>query len=393
MEMAQKIQEVVINNFKNIENLKVSLNGNHIYLVAKNGKGKTSFIDAAFGNVKTTKPTMEGKKKGLVQITIDDYVCEFTFSEGNQTPKLNIFDKTGLPQKTPAALFQALFGVQDFKIDEFLKLADSKKIEFIKKMIGIDWTDVDNRFKELYDERTFLNRKLKEQDAKIKAVPMMKDVEKKDTNLLIQQIEVGNKINSEVTRIQNGLIERRALILELEEKIRTAQKEINQAETWLSKNKTIDTGSIQIKLTEAIEHNEKVALYSSYMEDRKIGLDIAAKVEEIETELESIKELKKSELEKAEMPVKGLTFIDDELFLDGLPFESSQINTARRIIAGLEIQYALKGDVSIARFDGSLLDNDSIQKVFDWANEKGIQLFVEKVDSSSDELMIQIVEQ
>jgi hypothetical protein len=78
--------------------------------------------------------------------------------------------------------------------------------------------------------------------------------------------------------------------------------------------------------------------------------------------------------------------------LDGLPFESNQINTARKIIAGLEIQFALMSDVKIARFDGSLLDNKSIAEVENWAKEKGVQLFVELVDRDGDELKIEVQE-
>ena len=90
------------------------------------------------------------------------------------------------------------------------------------------------------------------------------------------------------------------------------------------------------------------------------------------------------------MPVKGLKFDGESLTLDGQPFNSDQINTARRIIAGLELQYFKMKDVKIARFDGSLLDNQSLTHVKKWAEDKGIQLFVEFVERDGDKLKIEI---
>lgn len=390
--MAQRIQEVLIQNFKGIDQAKVDLNGKHVYLVAKNGAGKTSFIDAAFGNVKTSKPLKDGARKGLVSITIDDYICEFTFTEKNQKPKLNIFDRSGRVQKAPATLFEKLFGIQNFNIDDFLSQSSSKQVDFIKEIIGIDWTDIDNKYKSLYEERKFLNRKIKEQDAKISSIPFMKDTSVKDTDALIKFIDEAKDKNSEIQRISDGVKSREDEISELEEKLANLRKQVEDGNKWLNSNNPIDTEEKENELKEAIKHNQDVALFQQYEEDRKKGKEDIEAVDKIQEEMDKIQELKKQQLSECEMPVKGLTFDDDKLYLDGLPFESSQINMARRIIAGLEIQYALRGEVSIARLEGSLLDKDSMQEVIEWADEKGIQLFVEKVDFDGEELKIEVVE-
>ena len=102
---------------------------------------------------------------------------------------------------------------------------------------------------------------------------------------------------------------------------------------------------------------------------------------------------KKKAIQEANLPVTGLSFDDEKIYLDGLPFKSNQINTARRIIAGLEISYALLGQVRIARFDGSLLDKNSMEAVKEWAKEKDLQLFVEIVDREGNDFKIDIQEE
>jgi len=390
--MTQKIQSVEIQNFKGIDFQKIDISGNHVYLIAKNGGGKTSFIDAAFGSVKNAKPLKEGAKKGHVSINIDDYLVEFKFSEKNQKPKLNIFDKSGAAQSSPAALFEKLFGVQNFDIDEFLSRSASKKVDFIKNIIGIDWSDADAKYKTLYEERTFLNRIIKEFDAKIGDSILMRNTEEIDTSVLMAKSKEVNESNSTRFTIKNGVDDRIVRIEYLKKELSKLEKEVEDGSEWLDKNPIIETESIDSAIEEAIEHNQKLAVFNQQQKGRKEADEAVEKVEAIQKEMDQINEAKRSELEAADMPVKGLTFDDDQLYLDGLPFESNQINSARRIVAGLEIQYALKGDVSIARLEGSMLDKDSMNEVIDWADKKGVQLFVEKVDYDGEELKIEISE-
>ena len=110
--MANKIQEITIQNFKGIDFKVETLNGHHIILVGKNGGGKTSFIDAAIGNIQgIEQPLKEGAKKGLVRVEVEGYTIEHKFTQKNQKPKLSIYDKKGVLQGAPANLFKELFQI------------------------------------------------------------------------------------------------------------------------------------------------------------------------------------------------------------------------------------------------------------------------------------------
>lgn len=396
--MAQRIQKVEIKNFKCIDYQNVDLNGNNVYLVGPNAKGKTSFIDACYGQL-PGKPLKDGERKGEINIEIDGYIIEFNFSEKNQKAKLNIFDKEGKPQKAPATLFKQLFGINDFNIDEFLKLSDSKQVDFIKNIIGIDWTDVDAKRKELYDERTFKDRKIKELDARLTGKMFKKDLVKVEITPLMEKLSKANELN---TRIDNGndfvtkseeIIESKKIQIKLlQEEINEISSKVNKSKEWLSENKKVSTQDIEEEIKAATENNEEIALQSQFNREREEVKKLVSEVDSIEEEMKSIDEEKKKHLEAASMPVRGLTFDEDKLYLDGIPFESDQVNTARRIIAGIEIQYALCGEVKIARFDGSLLDKNSMEEVEKWAKDKGVQLFVEIVDREGEELKIEVEE-
>ncbi len=78
--------------------------------------------------------------------------------------------------------------------------------------------------------------------------------------------------------------------------------------------------------------------------------------------------------------------------LDGLPFHIDQNNTAAQIVAGLKLGAGLLGDVKIARFEGSLLDQESLDAVSEFAEAEGLQLFVELVDRNEKDLRFEFIE-
>ncbi|MCP4501153.1 MAG: AAA family ATPase [Deltaproteobacteria bacterium] len=394
-----KIQKVEIRNFKSISKVETELNGNNVFLVAPNGKGKTSFIDACFGHM-PKQPLKEGTQKGNITVELDEFDVEFKFTARNQKPKMNIFDKTGKPQKAPAALFKKLFGIVDFDIDEFINQSPKKQVDFIKQIIGIDWSDVDDRYQELYENRKFKKRQANEIDGEIADRPFNPDLVEIDLTELNDKLQNSMKQNANVERIKNGLASKKTEVEAIQKRIdemkkdmATIQTDISKGETWLKDNQTVDITKLQDEVNQAMEQNASIAENTRIGELREKSFKLWDEIDNlIQKEMDEINEAKKRELENSIMPVNGLEFDDEQLYLDGLPFNGDQINTARRIIAGLELQFHMMNDVKIARLDGSLLDKKSMASVEKWAADRGIQLFVELVDRDGDQLKIEVSE-
>lgn len=417
-----KIQSLKIKNFKLIKEEELNLQGRHVWLLGPNASGKSSILQAACGEM-PEEPLKEGETKGNVEIVITDketdiaYTCLFKFSKTNQKATLSITDATGATQKAPATLFNSLFNVSDFNIDEFLKLSDSKQLDKIKELAGIDWTDVEARHKELFDERTFKTRKVKEVDNKLLGTTY----DKRMSTDVIDPEEINGRLNKAISHnekvqsVYDGTKQRAEKLVEMKAKADELLAQIQQlsdqadiirqemikGDKWLEANPKIDLTSIQQEQSDLTAQNATITANNAVkaLKDESEGLWL--EINDIEKELDTIKTTKENQFREAQdnglIPVKGLTidYEDSSLRLDGFPFNSKQVNTARKIMAGLEIQEALmcKDQVRIARFDGSLLDNNSIQEVFDWAKEKDMQLFIECVDRNSESLTIEIVEE
>ena len=396
-----KIQEVTIKNFKGIDFQHFSPMGKNVYLIGPNQAGKTSIIDAILLNIPEL-PLKNGEHKGEIAIDLGAYQIEYKFSEKNQKGKLSIFSaEDGAEVKAPATLLKQLFGVKDFKIDEFLQLSDAKQLEKIKEIAGVDFSALDKEFAGLYDNRRILARELKEIEAQTLMLKFDSVVgtERKDPNTLQAKIKEAIEHNSELQAVRDRQMNRLAVIeqkkkalAELQQYLQEAELQATQAQVYIDTEKEIDTDGIEEELRNVYSFNELVEANFRAKAIREKEKNWLQEISETEKRMQQIKDEKVKMIEAANLPVKGLTIDDAGLYLDGLPFRSNQINTARRIIAGLEIQLAMMGEVRVAAFDGSLLDNKSMAEVIKWAAEKDVELFIEEVAKSSDKLEIKITE-
>ncbi len=390
-----KVENLIIRNFKGIASENVALNGNSVYVIGSNGQCKSSFIDAVFkiitGKDLPSKVVKEGEQRGSVEINLGTHIVKAIFSAKDEKVSLSVQSPEGALYSSPRKMLDEMIGVIDFSITDFFNLSPKKQVDFIKGILGIDFTDLDDEYKKHFDERTFVNRKVKELEAQ--QVPFDgKALKEIDVKELQDKLSTSREYNIKTEGVKLRLTERNAEILTAQLALDKLKNDQNLATEWLKGRKEVNTESLQVAFDQAIEHNKQVASNikgKTLKEEFKSWTD---KQEELNDNLKSIEETKLRVIKETKMSVPGLTFDDNQLYLNGLPFEKSQINTAQQIITGLQINLALLKEVKIARFDGSLIDNENMGVVEKWAKENGLQLFVEFVSRDKEGLRIEIQE-
>lgn len=391
-----KIESVEIKNFKAISHEKIDIKGSNVYVLGKNGVGKSSFLDAIFkiinGKDLPTKLVKEGQEKGFIDIKLEGGITvKAKFNSVNEKVSLTIENADGAQYKSPRTMLDEMAGVVDFDINEFFNKTPQKQIDFIKQLVGIDFTDLDEEKAKAFSERTVVNAKVKELESK--QVFFKEPIsEKKDIQTILIEIENGNAINKNIADIKSRNDSRKESIEKLKSELLQLEEKEKQATIWLSENEPINTEVLQESITESIEYNR---LIDESLSAKKLYEELKSALESqtiLNDKLKEIEETKRRVISESNMPVNGLTFSDNELFYNGLPFDKNQINTAQQIIIGLQINMALLNDIKIARFDGSLLDSSNIELVEVWAKENDLQLFVEFVERSSEGLTIEVKE-
>jgi len=164
-----KIQTIHIKNFKAITEQYADFKGCSAIVTGGNNKGKSSFLRGVIDRVRFVRPDLKvraGEKEGrgeLVLDTGDKFVWDF---DDAGKDKLTFIDIHGVKANVTKE-FGAQFFPPLFDIDKFLNSTPKSQVEQLQKIVGIDFTDVDNRYQKAYDFRTARNQDAERYHAKI----------------------------------------------------------------------------------------------------------------------------------------------------------------------------------------------------------------------------------
>lgn len=402
-----KIESINIKNFKGLEDVQKEINGQNVYLIGKNGSGKTSFIDAVWGGLTGKKlpeePTHNGKKKGLIEIDLGDCIARTKFTKGRPTKfelERKEFEKEADKFiKSPRTYLENRIGLLNFDIDEFFAKSNLEQVRYFSKIMNVDFSDLDADLEELAESRKFDKRKLAEFEAK-NTWYKKEDIERDFINVvdLSKKISDAKEKKETYDKIASGIKEREAKIEALRAEIETLEGQVKDGQKWLNSddNKPLEAEEIA-KLQEELENSDELN------NAKREALEAKEAEQEVENYRKMIEEqteeIEKKRAEKAariskNINVKGLTYdVNEERFLyEGLPFDGKQINTAAQLIAGMKIASTMLKDLKILRVDGSLIDKDNFDDVLAWSQENDIELFVELVDREGGDLQIVVNE-
>lgn len=427
-----KIQKIYIKNFKNIAEIEKDLNGKSIWVIAQNGKGKTSFIQSMFstlsGKEAAQKPLMNGEEKGLIQITLGEdketkYIVELKFSEKNQKGTLTVSAPDGTKFSSPREFLNKMVGDITFNPFDLLRLKPKELMEKVKQLVGLDLSDLDVEYDKKFNERTIVNREVDNYTGLVnKSGLTTDDFEKyKEEIDIVALTEEKNGIYNSQT-LAKGLIDASERLIEKEKEndldIKLYEEQIKQLQQKIEdKKKENETMKVDyLKLINDPIHNKVKELLPRLMEIDTEILDATdhnnnhkkvletknakdtlkekeKKADELTKELEDIKSKKKKRIKEVKMPVEGLEFATDGLLYNGLPFDETQINKAKIIEVGYKLSTALHKDLQIMRVDGSVLDDNSIKGLLEFVEERGYQVFIEQVDNDAEKLQLKFVEE
>lgn len=410
--MSSKIKKITVSNLKAITELSADFNGCTAIITGGNNKGKSSFLKSFQERLRGNKTHLilkQNEKQGFSEIELttgEKLIWEFDSKKEKLIfiSERNI--KCALTKDLSTYYFPAVFDV-----DEFLNSTPAKQKAVLQKLTGIDFTEIDIKYKEAYENRAIANKRVAEEKAKTsfydskieKELLPTKELETKIATISLhndafyaKQKELKTKedfVNDNNVEIQNL----KAKIIALQEKNTSLNSEIFEIDTWLDdeKNKEINAEtsndlSVQLKELQEknkdIEENNKAKLQNDAFEKaEKEALVWDKDVKDIETE-------KLDVIKNASMP-EGFSFNDDGVTYNGFSFNKEQLSSSGIYIAALKLAALGLGEVKTLYFDASFLDKNSLAEIEIWANENDLQLLIERPDFEGGEIEYQILHQ
>lgn len=185
-----------------------------------------------------------------------------------------------------------------------------------------------------------------------------------------------------------------SIIEETELKLVESKEKLAKGEAWLLKNPTKPSmdGLIE-EQTIAQEHNS-MATKVAEMRDR-YNIIKEKKVESagMTERINALQKKKKQIFIDHPLPVKDLSFTEDEVLYKGLPFNDTQHPSSTIISVGIAIAMAKNPNLKIVVIkDGSLLDKNLYNKILSMVEKKGFQLFIEVVDWEANDMEVKFAE-
>jgi DNA repair exonuclease SbcCD ATPase subunit len=415
-----KIISLTAENVKRLKAVEIRPDGAMVVLGGKNGAGKSSILDAiemALGGKDRAPavPIRRGESEASVVLELDDLKVTRTFTASGNS-YLRVENKDGARFQSPQAILDKLVGTLSFDPLEFSRMAPREQLATLKALVGLDFSELDRKRAEVFQARAETNRAARDLRGALSNMTFHSDtpIEEVSAKALMEELRAAREINQanqrqrtelekrrqEVQAKQGRLAEIRNEIKALEQKIRDLQSLAGQIEADIEAGidagkrfaeqvealRDVDLAAIEARIAEADEINAWVRENKAFADVDLKAEQTEAKAEALTREIEAIDQQKAEALAAAKFPIPGMSFDENGVLLNGLPF--AQASSAEQLRASVAMGLALNPKLKVLLIrDGSLLDADSLRMVAEMAAAADGQCWVERV-SEGDEVSV-----
>lgn len=444
------VKKLELVNFQVIKEFNADFDGNVYFITGDNELGKSTVLKAIGALLTGNRDAVlkNGESKGFAKMIVGDdgeeYEVELKFTKANPRGTLSIKSKTTGMKSDNVSMLQKIFGYTDFDAVEFSRWSETaegrrKQIEVVKSLLPEEVrtriAEIDTTVAGLKTERTGVNRDLKTyksisdaagqglttQDLKTYAKP--KDI----TELMKEQAENAQLIEKAKT-VRSVLEQRKKQLEEIPERLAAAkatyEKAIEEAkkaierteklykeaiaqiesekadyearkenaEKWLANYEEnnpekLDTSE---QLRKAEEHNKMAAKVADYLSKKKQAGDKKAEAEKMDSEIAELSAEREKLISSAKLPISGLSFSDDGLVLNDVPFVAGKVSDSQIMEVAAKLIIASNPTVKVFRIArGESLGQKRLQSILDLAKKEGYQGFIESVVRGQHDLIIE----
>jgi len=400
-----KILSLKAENIMRLKAAHINPDGSTVIITGKNRAGKSSVLNAITmalegGRSIPPKPIHDGAKKAEVVLEMEDLIVTRRFSQ--KGTYLEVTNGEGLAHKSPQKLLEKLAG-KTMDPMAFARMEPKGQLETLKRLVGLDFTELDAERDLAYQKRRDVNRDLKAAEAKLKDAPIHEDAP--DEEVLIADLTAEldarrehNRANEgrrsayanlcvtsgecqdRIDKIKKNIADMEAALKDAEAELKDVEIEKKHAAAQVEGSEDKDEREILDKMAEAEETNRQVRENKTYIELQTQRDELQEQSDKFTTDIGIVDNKKAGMVAAAKMPIDVLGLGDEGVTLNGFPLE--QASSAEMLRVSTAIALALGGELKVVLIrDGSLLDEDSMAMVAQLAEDAGGQLWVERVDS------------
>lgn len=397
--MSMKINKLEIENVKRVKAVKIEPTSDGLTIIGgKNNQGKTSVLDAIAWTLggeryRPVAATREGSViPPILKIVMNNGLV---VERKGKNSSLKVTDPSG--QKGGQQLLDSFVEQLALDLPKFMEASDKEKANILLKIIGVgpQLAEMEQKEKELYNERLYVGRTADQKEKYAKEQPYYPDAPQE----LVSPSELIRK--QQDILVQNGENQRkRENLHQLEQEYQRVTEQIQELlkeQTRLTESLKIartsaadlvdqSTEELERNITDIEEINRKVRANLDKDKAEEDAKDYKERYTQLTTEIEGIRTQKTDLLKNADLPLPGLTVEDGDLLYNGHKWDdmsgSDQLRVATAIVRKLNPNC---GFVLLDKLEQ--MDLDTLQEFGQWLEQEGLQAIATRV-STGDECSI-----
>lgn len=403
-----QISRLRVQDFKKVKLVDVAIDGNVVTIGGDNAQGKSSLLDAIWnalaGKQKAVeRPIRDGQKRASIEVTIDaedggGYVVTRSYTPSGSTITVVPKDNPGAKLSSPQKVLDQLIGKFAFDPLAFAMQDGKGQLKTLLDLVELDFDlpALEAERKRAYEERTYVGRERKSAEGALQTMGPRPDAgEAKSVTALAEELEARQRAESRRGELLGLHTETRVRIGVVEKKIAELQAELEREKARLQQiqdlGKEAATHLEGLRTQAEIRADMEAAEENNYAVAKRDEWDAAAeraraKEREYEALTDKIRNLdaqKAEGLARANFPIDGLSFDEEGVLYQGVPF--AQASAAEKIRVSVAMAMAMNPELKVICVkDATLLDEKNRQVLIDLANEKGYQVFLEMVGASDE---------
>lgn len=393
-------------NVKALRDLEIAPDGNLIVVAGRNMQGKSSLLDCVqmlFGGKagRPDQPLRRGEPEGFTEAETDSGLIVRLDLKGEQQ-KLTV--RQGRDQKplaSPQAILDAMVGELTFDPLAFMALSPREQLASLRKLVGVDTSDIEAQIVETERERTSEKVRLDVTQSNMvtlgepEIIPGLPD-EEISVQPLLDESQRLQAYDESVRQRQQALANRGEEVAAAESRVVTLREQLNDALQHLSERRAAALAS-QDRLIELQKEkpprgqahiNNEIAVFegtNARIRHRQQWTALTnreraqkALISDYNAVVARLRAAALARVAAAKFPVPGLGFGQDGITFNGLPFE--QASGREQLIVSLGMGIALNPMLKVMLIrDGDKIDADGLKLLAEMVNDADFQVLLEVV--------------